>query len=141
MIVVDVNVLLAAHREDHPRHPAAKPWLEAALSRSAPGITVPDLVWVGFIRVATNRRVFDPPSGAKDVIAFVKGVTRAPGYLASAGLRGGLGSFLELVETSGALANLVPDAYIAAHALAMGAAVATFDTDFHRFAGLELVSP
>ena len=62
MKVLDVNVLLAAFREDHPHWPIARPWLDRAVE-SEP-VAVPHRSAVGFGRLATNARVFSrqPPS-------------------------------------------------------------------------------
>jgi predicted nucleic acid-binding protein len=58
VIVLDVSVLLAAHRRDHPHHVAAGSWLANRLADPREAVIVPDLVWVGFIRIAMNPRVF-----------------------------------------------------------------------------------
>lgn len=60
MIVVDVNVLLAAHLAQHPHHNVTLALLDRALTDDA--VLVPDPVWVAFVRIATNPRVFETPS-------------------------------------------------------------------------------
>jgi toxin-antitoxin system PIN domain toxin len=141
MILVDVNVLLAAHRLDHGFHDRAKAWLDAALAAEVPSVTVPDLVWVGFLRIATSHRVFNQPSTIAEAVAFAQALIEAPAYFAAPSARGGLTLFLRLAQAAGVAGNLVTDAYIAACALSLDAAVATFDTDFHRFEGLRLIKP
>jgi predicted nucleic acid-binding protein len=93
------------------------------------------------LRIATNRRVFDPPSPLAEVAAFAEGASAAPGYLAVPGMQAGIGPFLTRARAASAGANLIPDAYIAAYATVLGASVATFDTDFHRFRGLPITTP
>lgn len=139
MILVDVNVLVAAHASEHPHHPRARPFLMRALADDT--VIVPDAVWAGFLRVITNRRIFDPPSSLSDAIGFVRAVTGAPGYRHIAGLSDGIEPFLRECAESEASANLVPDAYIAAVARSYGCAVATFDRDFRRFDGVRTVTP
>src|SRR5690606_35149232 len=56
VILLDVNVVLAAFRQDHAHHSLARPWLERTISTGT-GILVPDAVWVGFVRLATNSHI------------------------------------------------------------------------------------
>src|SRR5436190_2823488 len=60
MVIPDVNLLLYAHVSAFRQHPESKKWWEGLLSgREEIGIASPALF--GFIRLATNRRVLDPP--------------------------------------------------------------------------------
>lgn len=140
MIVLDVNVVVAAFRADHPHHQRVRPWLENQLSRATP-IAVPDLVWVGFLRLCTNHRVFVVPSGLAEAVGFVRALIGQPSYVKVGGLHDGIEPFLELVIDSSAAANLATDAYVAAVALAWASPVATLDRDFRRFDGLRLIEP
>ena len=140
MIVLDVNVLLAAYRSDHAHHERARPWLERVLS-SAEDVIVPDTVWVGFVRLVTNNHVFEVPSTIEEAFAFVDALASAPGYRRIAGLTEGLGLFAQTCIDSDAWGNLVPDAYVASIARAHACPVASFDRDFRRFDGLEIVVP
>ncbi|MCL2781796.1 MAG: PIN domain-containing protein [Actinomycetia bacterium] len=141
MIVADVNVLLAAHFESHPHHSQAHPWLVRALANDGDPVVVPDLVWVGFVRLATNPRVFDPPSTLTEAMAFVSAVLGAPGYQSMPGLLDGVGQFLAVCRSALVPSRLVTDAYIAAVAIAHACPVATFDRDFRRFDGLDTIIP
>lgn len=140
MIVVDVNVLLAAFRQDHERHEQARPWLERALS-GGDEIIIPDAVWIGFVRIATNRAIFDVPATAAEAFEFVTSVTASAGYRVMPGLVDGLALFARVCLESDAAGNLVPDAYIASVARAYACPVASFDRDFRRFDDLEIVVP
>ncbi|MDR0417426.1 MAG: PIN domain-containing protein [Propionibacteriaceae bacterium] len=141
MIVVDVNVLVAAHVQAHVHHEAAHAWLAAALSDPGSGVMAPDLVWVGFLRIVTNPRVFSEPATLAEASDFVRRVRAAPGYLAVPGLADGLDRFLEVCRAAETPSGLVTDAYIAAVARAHACPVATFDRDFRRFDGLAVVTP
>lgn len=140
MIVADVNVVVAAFREDHPHHEVARAWLERTLTGSQ-SLIVPDLVWVGFTRIVTNGHIFDPPAPLSAAFEFVDAVCSAPRYVAVAGLSDGIARFQRAAEESEASGNLVPDAYIAAIAFSHAASVASFDRDFRRFDGLRIVVP
>lgn len=141
MIVVDVNVLVPAFREDHPDHAGAYSWLSDALSAAASSVVVPDLVWVGFVRIVTHRRVFAVPSPLVAVQAFVSAVRSSPGYHGLEASGDIIDEFLRLAVEADAVGNLVPDAYIAAVARSYACPVATFDRDFRRFDRLQLVEP
>lgn len=140
MIVLDVNILLAAFRADHPHHGRVRPWLDGVLRR-ATAIAVPDVVWVGFVRLCTNRHVFPVPSDLAEAVDFARAFVAQPGYVSVSGLNDGIEPFLELAKSSSASANLTTDAYLAAVALAWAAPVATLDRDFRRFDGLRVIEP
>jgi toxin-antitoxin system PIN domain toxin len=140
VIVPDINLLLYAHFECFPRHRQARAWWEEQLNGDrAVGLCAP--VVFGFIRIATNRRVFDPPMSVAQAIDTVDGwiarptvrwVTSGPRHLAIA-----FGLLCEL----GTAANLTTDAQIAAHAIENQGTVHSNDTDFGRFEGLRWSNP
>lgn len=140
MIVVDVNVLLAAHFAEHVHHDRAHRWLTDALMRPDE-VVVPDLVWVGFLRMATNRRIFQAPSTIAAATAFAMAVDAAAGSRSLPGHPDGIAAFLEFCVSVDAAANLIPDSYLASIARALACPIATFDRDFRRFDDLEIVVP
>lgn len=140
MIVLDVNILVAGFRADHPHHDRVRPWLTATLASGA-AVGVPDVVWVGFIRLCTNPRVFPVVSGIDETLAFVRAFEAQPGYVHLGGLRDGIEPLLQTVVASDAAGNLTTDAYIATIALSLAADVATLDRDFRRFDGLRVIEP
>lgn len=56
MILLDVNILVYAHREDAERHVEFKNWLESAMTAPG-GVAVSDLVLSGCLRVITHPKV------------------------------------------------------------------------------------
>lgn len=139
MILLDVNVVLAAFRQDHTHHAAARPWLERVLDAGT-GILVPDAVWVGFVRLVTNTHIFEVPSTPAEAFDFVTALSDSPGYARVAGLES-VADFRSTALGSDAWGNLIPDAYLAAVALSHAVPVASFDRDFRRFDGLQIVVP
>ena len=132
MIVLDVNVLVAAYLTGHDFHAAANKFLNETLNTSE--VAVPDVVWSGFVRTVTNPVLAQPPATWPEVRAFVAAVQQYPGYRADVRcLAAALDSFLALCQTTDARRNKVSDAYIAAIAIAHNASVATWDTDFDAF--------
>lgn len=140
MIALDVNVLLAAFRADHAHHPLARPWLETTMEAGT-GILVPDLVWVDFLRLVTNTHIFEVPSTPAEAFAFVDAVCASPSYAGIPGALDGLNLFRSTVLDSDTWGNLIPDAYLASIARAYAVPVASFDRDFRRFDGLEVIVP
>ncbi len=53
MVLADVNVLVAAYRDDAPDHDSCRSWLESVLRRDE-AFAVSDLVLSGFLRVVTH---------------------------------------------------------------------------------------
>jgi len=132
VIVLDVNVLVAAYLTGHAFHAAARTFLNEALE--AGGVGVPDVVWSGFARTVTNPAVAQPPATWTDVRAFAEALQRHPGYDATVrSMRSSVDSFLALCQMANARRNKISDAHIAAIAIDHNASVATWDSDFDDF--------
>lgn len=140
MIVLDVNVILAAHRADHPHHRAVRPWFDE-LTAGAEQFAVPDVVWAAFVRLATNRRIFEVPTPLADAFAFLKAVRTHPHHLSVVPGEQHLALFEDLCLRFDAAGDLAPDAYLAAITLEQGATLASLDRDFARFGDLEWIVP
>lgn len=140
MILLDVNIPVTAFRADLDRHKIARTWLEDLVQRQEP-FTVPDEVWSGFLRIVTNRRIFDVPTPRDEAFEFVASVRSQPGYVpVSPGPRR-LEIFQRLSEAGDAKGDLIPDAFLAALAIEQGGILVSFDRDFARFPGLRWSSP
>ena len=140
MILLDVNVVLAAHRDDHPHHGAVRPWLDDLLAADRP-FTVPDTVGASFLRVATNRRVFETPTPREEAFAFCWAVRAQPGHVALDPGEAHLAIFERLCRQYDVVGDLVPDAYLAALALELWCRLASLDRDFARFSELDWLRP
>lgn len=140
MLLLDVNVLLAAHRADHPHHPMVRRWYDALLAQDAP-FTVPTTVWGSFLRLATNRRVFPVPTPVPDAFAFVDATCAQPHHLLTSPGPRHLEILRRVCEEADAVGDLVPDAVVAALATEHSCTVATLDRDFARFPSVPHVRP
>ena len=140
MMVADVNIMVAAFRLDHPHHTVVRPWFDRQLV-SAESLVVPDLVWTGFVRVVSSKRIFTVPATMDDALEFVDSVRHQRNYVAMPHLPEVLDVFGDVCRTQQVSGNLVTDAYIAAVALSLGAPVVTLDRDFRRFESLKIVVP
>lgn len=140
MILLDVNVLVYAHRADAPNHAAYRQWLEAVMnSEQAYGMA--DLALSGFLRVVTHPRVFNPPSELVAALAFVAEVRDQPNCIIISPGERHWSIFTRLCQLPGIRGNLIPDAYLAALAIESGSEWITTDKDFGRFPGLKWRHP
>ena len=73
----DVNVLVYAHREETSGHERYALWLTALAAGSEP-FALSEPVLHGFIRVAANARIFDPPSTPCQVFGFLDALLARP---------------------------------------------------------------
>jgi hypothetical protein len=140
MIIPDVNLLVYANIDAMPEHAAARRWMEAGLNGLEPfGLAAPALF--GFIRVATSRRVFDPPLDLDDALARVEAWLARPHVtLLLPGPRH-LEIAFALLRQLGTGGNLTTDVQLAALAIEHQAALHSHDTDFGRFPSLKWVDP
>jgi toxin-antitoxin system PIN domain toxin len=111
------------------------------LRRSAAQLAIPSMVISGFIRVATNRRVFDPPMNSDEAIAFVESPLASPtvSVVEPSGRHWTI--FRDLVREHALRGPDITDAYLAAMALERGATWVSYDRGFARFRGLQWLNP
>jgi toxin-antitoxin system PIN domain toxin len=140
LILPDVNVLVLAHHSDVEDHRGMQTWLKEEVNSDRP-FFLADVVVAGFLRTATNSKIFRRPTPLARAVAFVDGLVAQPTCLpVSAGERHWR-VLRELLLDGDARANNVPDAHIAAIALEHGATVATRDRGFARFERLSWFDP
>jgi hypothetical protein len=140
MILLDVNILVHAHRQDADRHAEFKAWIESALQEPA-GVAVSDLVLSGCLRVVTHAKVFKTPTPLAKALEFVEDFrSRDEVHILSPG-PAHWEIFTSLCRKVEARGNLIPDAYHAALALEYGCEWITLDRGFARFPGLRWRHP
>jgi toxin-antitoxin system PIN domain toxin len=136
VLLPDVNILVAAHREAAPAHAEARAWLLGALVSGEPvALCLP--VVSGFVRVSTSPRVFAPPSTHAEAFGFIRSLAAHPAALWLNPGRQHLRLLEDLCTAGDAWGDLVSDAVIAALAIEAGATVISYDRDFSRFSGLD----
>lgn len=140
MYLLDVNVLLAAHRDDHPHHALVRPFFDD-LIRGGADFGVPVSVWGSFLRIATHRRVFDVPTPMAEAFEFIRAVRSQTGHLPCEPGPRHLDLLADLCRDFEVVGDLVPDAILGAIAQEHGAEVATLDRDFARFSTVRTVRP
>lgn len=140
MIVPDINLLLYAHLTGFAQHARALRWWEDLLNgEKEVGLAAPTVY--GFVRLATNRAVFDRPLTVGDAL------TRIGDWMAVPHMRFALPGprHLEiafgLLRELGTAANLTTDVQLAALAIEHQGELHSNDTDFGRFPRLRWVNP
>ena len=140
MILVDVNVLVYAHREDTSRHLEYHAWVDGVVNGDE-AYGVSDLVLSGFLRVVTNPQVFAAPTPMERALEFAEALRGAPTCVPVAPGDRHWEIFIRLCRDAGVRGNLVPDAWFAALAIESGSEWITTDRDYARFSGLRWRHP
>lgn len=141
MILPDVNVLVYAFRREAARHELYAAWL-AEVVAGRHELALHDLTLTKFVRIVTNPRVVPTPAPtamALDFVARLRSARRNRWVPPGAAPWDRLAKLAD--QDRGISGNLVPDAYLAAVALAHGCRVATADRGFARFPGLDWFDP
>lgn len=132
MLLLDVNVVLAAHRGDHPLHAPVRAWFDELL-RGDERFAVPAFVWGSFLRLATSRTIFEVPTPRADAFEFIEATCAQPLHLEVGPGPRHLALLHRLCDEADAVGGLIPDAVVAAIAAEHGCEVITLDRDFARF--------
>lgn len=140
MILLDVNVLIYAHRQDAERHEEYRAWLERMLNGVEP-CAISDLILSGCLRILTHPKVFLPPTPLPKALEYVQHLREHSNMAVISPGRRHWALFTELCVRSSARGNLVSDAYHAALAIESGCVWITTDRDFARFPGLRWRHP
>src|SRR5688500_5106367 len=119
MVLLDVNVLVYAHREDTQDHDRFLAYLTSLAQAPAP-FGVSELVLSGFLRVVTHPKVFARPTPLSKAIAFTESLRSQPNCVIHLPGPRHWQLFVQLCEEAGAKGNLIPDAYHAALAIETG---------------------
>jgi toxin-antitoxin system PIN domain toxin len=142
VLVVDTNVLVYAANRGAPEHERCRALVVGLCSQATPWYLTWSIAY-DFLRVVTHPRVFRAPWSPADAWRFLEVLLAAPG----------LGMLVEGERHAEILAslvagvprlagNLLHDAHTAALMREHGVrTIYTRDTDFHRFAELEVRDP
>lgn len=140
MIIPDINLLLYAYDSRSPSHPKAAAWLKDQLSGVDP-VGFPEVVIFGFMRIATNPRVFKNPMTSAEAAGHVRSWLGQPCVQILRTSETHVEHVLATLEELGTGGNLTTDAQIAALAVEKSAILHTADSDFLRFPGLRWLNP
>jgi uncharacterized protein len=133
----DVNVWLAYSMEDHVHHKRAKAyWLDESADRVAFCRTTA----LGFLRLSTNTHVMGgAPLSAEEAWRAYTSMRRVSEIVLAAEPPDCDAAFERIVLGGKMPLRMWTDAYLAALAISAGMRLVSFDSDFERFAGLNLL--
>jgi toxin-antitoxin system PIN domain toxin len=142
MFLMDVNVLVYAHREDTKDHLRYLQWLESVLNGNTT-FGYSELVLSGFLRIVTHRKIFEMPSSLSEAIQFANQIRDASTsiQLSPRPDEHHWEIFIGFMNAINAKGNDIPDAYHAALAMEWGCVWITTDKGFKRFEGLKSRHP
>jgi len=141
VIALDTNILVYARRAEMPFHNAARDLLRQ-LSEGETAWAVPWPCLYEYVRVVTHPRVFDPPTTLEAALSDVEHLLSSPAIVVIGEGPGHFAAMRQALVSSGATANLVHDARIAALCVEHGVReLWTADRDFSRFPGLRVRHP
>ena len=95
----------------------------------------------GFVRIVTNRRIFGIPTPTGEAFVFAETLRTRPNAVVLKPGERHWQIFSRLCIGMDAKANVIADAYHAAHAIESGSEWITTDRDFARFPGLRWRHP
>lgn len=140
MRLLDLNILLYAINADSPLHGRAKRWLNATFTGTDP-VALAWVVVLGFLRIATSRRVFARPMEPDAAVAIVDGWFARPNVIRLDPGPGHWHILRSLVADAGFAGTLTTDAHLAALAIEHGCELCSTDADFGRFDHLRWTNP
>jgi toxin-antitoxin system PIN domain toxin len=139
MLLLDVNVLIYAHRQDGVDFLKYREWLKTQSEKHPFGIA--DVILSRYLRILTHPRIFNPPTPPSIAWKSVEELRAHPHATMIVPGPGHWAIFRSLCESTDAKGNLVPDAYIAALAIEHGLELISTDRDYARFPGLKWRHP
>jgi toxin-antitoxin system PIN domain toxin len=137
--LLDINVLLYAHRDELPLHSKAMRILRSVLDSDRP-FALSDVVLAGFVRLACHRKTFKPPTPLKSALAFLEAVRAAPNAVAIAPGPHHWELFTQNLAAPGVHGDDAWDAYLAALAIEADCTWVSFDQGFARFPKLKWIN-
>jgi hypothetical protein len=140
VILVDANILIYAHVSSLPQHERARAWLDAQLNGNS-RVGLPWSSLLGFLRLATNPRVFQRPESMVEAWSQVSAWLDCEVAWIPQPTERHRGVLESLLAQSSMQANLVPDAHLAALAMEHGLLLCSTDGDFARFPKLRWQNP
>jgi toxin-antitoxin system PIN domain toxin len=140
IILWDSNLLLYAALPSTTHHERCRALLESVLSGEE-HFAVSELILSSVVRVATNRKVLDPPASTDEAVAFCRSLIDHPSSVSIAPGPRHWQIYEDLVSASGISGSDTSDAYLAALAMEHGCQWWSSDEGYGRFEGLMWHNP
>ena len=140
MKIVDLNILLYAVNPSSEHHDVVLRWWENLINSEEP-VGIAWIAVTGFLRLATNPRIFPRPLTVTTALEKLETWLRHPNTRLVQETEEHWTILRLLLEESGTAGNLPTDAHLAALAISHGAVLASCDSDFGRFEKLRWENP
>lgn len=137
MILPDINILIGAHRPELSHHKTAHKSL-LSLGKSLSPFALCSFVCSGFLRIATNHRIFSQASSLEECAAFVDALMNLPNCRIVEPGPDHWVIFKKILSDNHIIGSHVSDAYLAAIAMEHGCEILTSDSDFKKFTDLKI---
>ena len=133
MIIVDANILLYAYMPGFLQHQLTAEWLEGTLSEGSDAVGITWHVATAFLRLSTNRRIFDDPFTGELARAKLDELFSHPLVTAVVPTDRHWKIYSGILADLNLSGAIVMDAHLASVAIEHRASVASTDKDFRRF--------
>lgn len=140
MLLLDVNILVYAQRQDMPHHEDIRQWLQSRLIETKP-ILLFEPVLASYLRIVTNPRIFNTPTPMDMALAFADSLRASPSCKLATIPENHWKIFTRGCVENSDSGDQAPDAYLAALAIAYDAEFITLDRGFSRYKGLRWRQP
>ena len=140
MILLDANILLYARVQSFEQHTIASEWLDEQLN-GITGVGIPWPTLLAFVRLISNRRVFERPLSTQEAWHQVEHWLDCEPVWTPVPTERHREVVSSLVRSIGNRPNLVLDVHLAALAIENGLKLCSTDGDFARFPGLVWENP
>ena len=141
MIAVDANILVYAHREDSPFHPAAFRCI-AGLAAGAASWGIPWPCLHEFLAIVTHPRIYRPPTPLARALDQVDAWLESPTIALLTESAAHWATLRTMLAAGRVAGPMVHDARVAALCRQHGVReLWSADRDFSRFAGLMVANP
>ncbi len=140
MILIDANILLYAEDAACEQNKIIQPWWDDLLSSD----TRTCLSWEvinAFIRIATNKKIYQKPLPLAEAIARINSWLTQPNIEIVTPLTNHWEIFQTMMKSGQTTGNLITDAHLATLAITHGCTLYSTDVDFSRFSKLKWVNP
>ena len=141
LYLLDSNILLYSKIENAPENRAASEWLTTTIADSNNSLLICETSILAFLRIGTNKRLFNPPLPIDEARSFIKTLLSRPNVQI---FQPEYNIYLELIDQMDKYSlsgNATMDAHLATIAMRTGATLVTRDGDFDRLPYLKRYNP
>jgi toxin-antitoxin system PIN domain toxin len=122
-------------------HIVVSKWLEEAVLNQQNTINICETSILSFLRIATNKKVFQPILPANEASKFIDSFLNCPNVNIIYTSQNHYTDLIKLIDKFNLQGNLVMDAHLALLALNIGATLVTRDKDFVKIPYLKVLNP